>query len=262
VRSAQERFVGRIIVVTGAAQGIGEAVTRRLASEGAVVYAIDRKADRLARLAEDRSLPPGAIRPVPLDITDHASVEAAISHIDGEHALDGLVNGAGVLFPCAFEATSPEVWERTLAVNATGAFVVSTCVARRMVRRRTGSIVTIASNAGRTPRLNMAAYCASKAAVTMMTKCMGLELGPSGIRCNIVSPGSTDTPMLRELAGRGDGWMRPLIQGDLAAFRAGIPLGKIASPSEVASAVVFLLSAEANHITLHDLVVDGGATFA
>jgi len=260
VRSTQGTFFGRAIVVTGAAQGIGAAVTRRLASEGASVYAIDRRADQLARVAADPSLPAGAVRPVPLDITDHAAVETAIGDIDGQQNIDGLVNGAGVLFPCAFQTTGPELWERTFAVNATGAFVVSTCVARGMVRRRSGSIVTIASNAARTPRLNMAAYCASKSAVVMMTKCMALELGRCGIRCNVVSPGSTDTPMLRELAGEGETWARPFIEGDLRAFRAGIPLGKIAAASDVASAVVFLLSPEANHITLQDLVVDGGAT--
>ncbi|MGH3239893.1 MAG: SDR family oxidoreductase, partial [Spirillospora sp.] len=106
---------------------------------------------------------------------------------------------------------------------------------------------------GGVPRGGMAAYAASKAAAAHLTRCLGLEMAPHGVRCNIVSPGSTDTPMLRAL-GAGD-----VIAGDAAAFRTGIPLGRIAAPADIAEAVLFLLSERARHITMHELYVDGGA---
>ena len=105
----------------------------------------------------------------------------------------------------------------------------------------------------------MGAYCASKAAVSMLTRCLGLELGKKQVRCNIVSPGTTDTPMVRQ------GWVdtdtaEKNIVGSLEGFKTGIPLGRIAEASEIATVIEFLLSSDARHITLADLCVDGGAT--
>jgi 2,3-dihydro-2,3-dihydroxybenzoate dehydrogenase len=180
--------------------------------------------------------------------------------MESQRIIDGLVNGAGVLFPGSFEATTRDAWVGTFDVNVHGTFFMCHSVARRMIKRRTGAVVTIASNAGSTPRANMAAYCASKAATIMLTKCMGLELGRHGIRCNVVSPGSTNTAMLRALAGDDVERDGKLIEGDQQVYRLGIPLRRIAEPADIARAVAFLLSDEANHITLHDLVVDGGAT--
>src|SRR5690606_32681922 len=119
--------------------------------------------------------------------------------------------------------------------------------------------VVVASNAARTPRLDMAAYAASKAAAVMFTKCLGLEVAQHGIRCNVVSPGSTDTPMQRALWSDQRG-PEQVVAGDLARYRLGIPLGRIATPHDIASAVVFLLSSEARQITMQELCVDGGAT--
>jgi 2,3-dihydro-2,3-dihydroxybenzoate dehydrogenase len=153
--------------------------------------------------------------------------------------------------------TTDDAWDRMFAVNTTGVFLVSRAVARRMLPRATGSIVTVASNAAGVPRAGMAAYGASKAAAASFTRSLGLELAPHGIRCNVVAPGSTDTPMLRELGPDAD---RRVIAGDPDSFKAGIPLGRIAAPDDVADAVRFLVSDRARHITMHDLYVDGGAT--
>ena len=131
--------------------------------------------------------------------------------------------------------------------------------ARRLRERRAGAIAVVSSNAATTPRAGMAAYAASKAAATQFTRCLGLELAPHGIRVNIVSPGSTDTAMQRAMWALGSS-REAVIAGDPARWRLGIPLAKIATPDEIARAVLFLLSDQASHITLHDLRVDGGAT--
>ena len=128
-----------------------------------------------------------------------------------------------------------------------------------MVLRRAGSLVTVASNAGGMPRTGMGAYAASKAAADMLTRCFGLELARHGIRCNVVSPGSTDTPMQRRLWTGEDDRAR-VIAGTPEQFRVGIPLGRLVEPADIADAVLFLASRQARPITLPNLFVVGGPT--
>ncbi|HEY1011950.1 MAG TPA: 2,3-dihydro-2,3-dihydroxybenzoate dehydrogenase, partial [Herpetosiphonaceae bacterium] len=194
------------------------------------------------------------------DVRDAAAVERAVDQAERElGTLAILANVAGILRLGPALELSDEDWAATFAVNATGVFNVSRAAARRMAARRAGAIVTVGSNAAAAPRTQMAAYAASKAAAAQFTKCLGLELAPLGIRCNVVSPGSTDTEMQRALWHDERGPQR-VIAGDPAEFRLGIPLGRIAAPADVAEAVAFLVSDAARHITLHDLRVDGGAT--
>jgi 2,3-dihydro-2,3-dihydroxybenzoate dehydrogenase len=235
-------------------------VVRRLIGEGAFVFGVDRNRDRLESLSAELNATKRTMQAVTVDIADGAAVEGAIQRIEAERPIDLLVNAAGVLYGAAFEATTPELWLATFAVNAHGTFFVSRAVTRRMAARRVGAVVTVASNAGSTPRVGMSAYCASKAAAAMLTRCMGLELARSGVRCNVVSPGSTDTPMLRAIAEGPEERTRLLIEGDLGRHRLGIPLGRIASPDDIAAGVAFLLSEEAKHVTMHELLIDGGAT--
>src|SRR5690606_11676127 len=152
-------------------------------------------------------------------------------------------------------------WERVINVNARGTFNVTRAFGRAMVRNGGGSIVAVSSNAAGIPRLNMGAYAASKAAATMLVRCLGLELAAQGVRCNIVAPGSTLTPMQTgmwtEDGGAGE---RAVIEGSLDAYRTGIPLKKLATPEDIAGAVMFMLSDQAGHVTMADLYVDGGPT--
>jgi 2,3-dihydro-2,3-dihydroxybenzoate dehydrogenase len=253
-------FNGKVAIVTGAAQGIGEAVARGLATRGATVAGLDANGDRLGSVFADLRAQGHRVASFAASVTDKAAVESAVERIEAELGpVDLLANVAGVLRVSPVESLSDADWEHTFAVNTTGVMNVARAVAHRMIPRRSGAIVTVGSNAARTPRMNMAAYAASKAASTMFTQCLGLELAKHNIRCNVVSPGSTDTAMQRSLWADERG-AQAVIDGSPAAFRVGIPLGRIAATDDVAAAVLFLLSDQARHITMHDLCVDGGAT--
>ena len=253
-------LAGRLALVTGAARGIGEAVVAALVEQGARVVATDLDAEAVRALSAKYG---DQVTGRPLDVTDPAAVEALVEESERTLGpLDIAVNVAGILRSSHVVDLTDEDWAATFAVNADGVFHVSRSAARRMAGRGRGSIVTVASTAAGIPRTGMAAYAASKAAAVMFTKCLGLEVAARGVRCNTVSPGSTCTDMQRALWTSGDEAeaARRVVEGDLPSYRTGIPLGRIAEPSDIADAVVFLVSDRARHITLHDLYVDGGAT--
>jgi 2,3-dihydro-2,3-dihydroxybenzoate dehydrogenase len=250
----------KIALVTGAAGGIGSAVVQALAERQVLVAAVDRDGGQLTQVVRELAGTCASVRTFTADVTDPASVEEVVDAVERQLGpLDFLVNAAGVLRLGSARTLSRESWSATFAVNTEGVFLMSQAVANRMVPRRSGAIVTIASNAAGTPRTGMAAYAASKAAATMFTKCLGLELAEYGIRCNVVAPGSTDTSMLRSM-WQDDSGIQATLEGRLDQYRLGIPLGKLARPADVAAAVEFLLSDRAGHITMHELTVDGGAT--
>lgn len=245
---------GKLALVTGAAGGIGAAVVAALVEEGARVVATDLASDALSALTRE------GVRALPLDVADGPAVEALFDRIEAEDGpVDFVASVAGVLSTTLVADTSETEWRRVFAVNADGTFHVGRAAARRMGPRGRGAVVVVASNAAGVPRHAMAAYAASKAAATMFAKCLGLELAPHGVRCNVVAPGSTLTPMQTGMWADDSGAAR-VIAGLPEAFKAGIPLGKLATPEDIADAVVFLLSDRAGHITMADLYVDGGAT--
>ncbi|MGO3555286.1 MAG: SDR family oxidoreductase, partial [Microbacterium gubbeenense] len=191
-----------------------------------------------------------------LDVTDADAVERVVSEAwESQGPVDLLVNAAGVHASHSVLETDPEVWDRLFAVNARGVFLTSRAVGSRMSARGSGVILTIASNAAVIPRAGMAAYAASKAAASSITRSLGLELGRRGVRCNVVSPGTTRTRMIEAL-----GEEEVLIDGSPTAFRTAIPLGRIAEPEDIAETVAFLGSDRARHITLQEVVIDGGAS--
>lgn len=248
---------GKIALVTGATGGIGLEVTRLLLEEGARVVATDLDIAALAPLQQRWG---NALRAEPLDVRSSEPVDGLVAAVEADWGPINLgVNVAGVLATGLVTQTDDAAWRQVFAVNADGVFNVSRALARVMVPRRSGAIVTVSSNAAGVPRHAMAAYAASKAAATMFTRCLGLELAPHGIRCNIVAPGSTRTPMQTGMWQDEQG-EAAVIAGSLQGFKTGIPLGKIADPYDIAASVLFLLSDQAGHITMADIYVDGGAT--
>ncbi|MFC3394236.1 2,3-dihydro-2,3-dihydroxybenzoate dehydrogenase [Brenneria rubrifaciens] len=243
-------FSGQCVWVTGAARGIGEQIARHFVVLGAQVIGFDREFHR-------QDYPFACVT---LDISQPERVAAVCrQQLAQSAALDVLVNAAGILRLGEIDALSVEDWHQCINVNASGAFYLLHALLPHFKRQRRGAIVCVGSNAAHVPRMQMAAYCASKAALTSLTYCAGLELAPFGVRCNLVSPGSTDTPMQRGMWQSEDAEQRT-IEGFPRQYKLGIPLGKIARPEEVANTVVFLASDLASHITMQDLVVDGGAT--
>ncbi|MEI2429954.1 2,3-dihydro-2,3-dihydroxybenzoate dehydrogenase [Lysobacter yananisis] len=253
-------FAGRVALVVGAAQGIGAATAARLAGEGARLALMDRDQARLQATALALRGQGAQVLAQACDVADIGAVEAAVARIEDELGpIAHLAHVAGILRVGAAVELDPDDWDACMAVNARGVFATTRAVASRMRERRVGSIVAVGSNAAAAPRTGMSAYAASKAAATQYLRCLALELAPCGVRCNIVSPGSTDTAMQRAFAA-DEAARERILRGDGERFRIGIPLGRIAEPDDVAEAVCFLLSDRARHITLHDLRVDGGAT--
>ncbi|MCE9942891.1 MULTISPECIES: 2,3-dihydro-2,3-dihydroxybenzoate dehydrogenase [Aeromonas] len=244
-------FSGKRVWVTGAGRGIGREVAEQFVAAGASVVGLDLAFPEADYLYATRLL----------DIGDAAAVNACCAELLADGGLDVLVNGAGVLRLGPTENLSDQDWHDCMTVNATGVFYLLRALVPHFKAQRCGAIVTIGSNAAHVPRMQMAAYCASKAAVTSLTQTVGLELAPFGVRVNLVSPGSTDTPMLRGMLP-DEGAMARTIAGLPDQFKLGIPLRKIATPAEIANTVLFLASDLASHITLQDLVVDGGATLS
>lgn len=250
-------FNGRAVLVTGAAGGIGQALVAALRASGALVCATDREDALAASGVKDEN----NLISLPLDLTNGEGLEAVLD--EAESRLGPIfmgVHAAAVLSTKSVVETTTEEWQRVMNINAGGTFHFLRILGGRVAGRgKGGSLVVIGSNAGGIPRQNMAAYAASKAAVAMLTRCAGLELAASGVRCNLVAPGSTLTPMQTGMWTGPEGTEK-VIAGDLASFKTGIPLGKLASPQDIAQATMFLLSDQAGHITMADIYVDGGAT--
>jgi 2,3-dihydro-2,3-dihydroxybenzoate dehydrogenase len=258
--SAPERWRldGQVVLVTGAQRGIGFACAEAFVAAGARVGCVDLPNSDLdaavARLGTAASAHAA-------DLADVAHAEALVADVVGRHGrLDVLVSAAGTLAPAPFLELTPEQWDRTLGVNTRGTLFLAQACARHFVAAEvSGRIVLYASIVGRSiARLHNVAYAASKAALVQAARCMALELAPHGITVNTISPGSTATEMLVDVQARGD--VESVIRGNAAEWRLGIPLGRLADPSDQAALAVFLAGAGARHITGQDLTVDGGQT--
>jgi NAD(P)-dependent dehydrogenase (short-subunit alcohol dehydrogenase family) len=236
------RFDGQRILVTGAGKGIGREIVHVLTDCGATVIALSRSSDDLATLRIECGC-----EIIACDLADPAQTREAVARAGLVHH---LVNNAGISVPQPFLETTPEAFDRTMAVNVRAALIVAQQVARAWVaRRHPGAIVNLSSQAAQAALADHASYCASKGALDALTRVMALELGPGGIRVNSLNPTVTLTPM-GEMA-----WSDPAKSGPMLAK---IPLGRFARPRDVAGVVAFLLSEHAAMISGACVPVDGG----
>ncbi|EBK1993670.1 2,3-dihydro-2,3-dihydroxybenzoate dehydrogenase [Salmonella enterica subsp. enterica serovar Kentucky] len=243
-------FSDKTVWVTGAGKGIGYATALAFVDAGARVIGFDREFTQ-------ENYP---FATEVMDVADAAQVAQVCQRVlQKTPRLDVLLNAAGILRMGATDALSVDDWQQTFAVNVGGAFNLFSQTMAQFRRQQGGAIVTVASDAAHTPRIGMSAYGASKAALKSLALTVGLELAGCGVRCNVVSPGSTDTDMQRTLWVSEDAEQQR-IRGFGEQFKLGIPLGKIARPQEIANTILFLASDLASHITLQDIVVDGGST--
>ncbi|ECC9473070.1 2,3-dihydro-2,3-dihydroxybenzoate dehydrogenase EntA [Salmonella enterica subsp. enterica] len=243
-------FSDKTVWVTGAGKGIGYATALAFVDAGARVIGFDREFTQ-------ENYP---FATEVMDVADAAQVAQVCQRVlQKTPRLDVLVNAAGILRMGATDALNVDDWQQTFAVNVGGAFNLFSQTMSQFRRQQGGAIVTVASDAAHTPRIGMSAYGASKAALKSLALTVGLELAGCGVRCNVVSPGSTDTDMQRTLWVSEDAEQQR-IRGFGEQFKLGIPLGKIARPQEIANTILFLASDLASHITLQDIVVDGGST--
>ncbi len=240
-------FSGRTVAVTGAATGIGRAVAEAFAARGARVALLDRD-PAVAKVAAD--LGAQHISHV-VDVTDEPGVVGAVAAVVAALGrIDILVNNAGIGPLAPAESYPTADWDRTLAINLKGAFLMARSVAPAMLERGAGRIVNMASQAAVIGIEGHVAYCASKAGIIGMTNCMALEWGPRGVTVNALSPTVVETELgLTGWAGE---------KGDRA--RAAIPTRRFAKPWEIAAAVLYLASGAAAMVNGANLMIDGGYT--
>lgn len=243
-------FEGSVAVITGAAGCIGGAIARRFWQEGARVALLDINDTALSRAAS--AISPGDERLLPLkcDVQSPIDVERAFGTIDRIWgATEIVIANAGVAQAAPFIHMDLNNWNHTLAVNLTGVFLVCQAGARRMITQHKGVIITMSSTNGIKGERGLAAYNASKAGVSLLTKTMAIELAPFGIRANALNPGFIDTGLATRSGMDAD---------FVASYSEKIPLARWGQPEEVAAAAVFLASDHASFITGIDLIVDGG----
>ncbi len=251
--TASGRLAGKACLVTGAGSGIGRATALRFAQEGGRVAAADLRAAAAEETAAEIG---GDAIGVEVDVTSADSVAACIGHVvEAFGALDVVVNNAGVTIVGAAHDLDESDWDRELATNLKSVYLVSKAAWPLLLERGGGSIVNTASIAGLWAIPADAAYCASKAGVVMLTKCMALDGANDGVRVNCVCPGYTQTPMI-------EGYFADQPDPEEArTFATRLhPLGRLGDPRDIADAMVYLASDEARWVTGTALVVDGGLT--
>ncbi len=254
-----KRFVGQVALITGAANGIGEACAHRFAKEGAKVACLDLSDEANEATAEAcRQFGVEALA-LRCDVTNDANIKAVIAAVMGEWGrIDTLIASAGIYTGSPLVEIPIDQWQKTIAINLTGVFLTNQAVAPIMMAQNAGSVINLSSMAGKTSWVSSAEYSASKSGVIGLTRSVAMELAPFGATANAVCPGNTLTDMVRgvsatigeSLGMTGEEWLQ---------MRADdCPMKRLAEPWEIAGVIAFLASEDSRYITGQALEVDGG----
>lgn len=245
------KLADKVAIVTGAAQGIGRAIALGLAREGAQVVIADIQLDKARETAQAIKGLGRESMALQVDVSSLADLSTLVEKTLEEFGtIDVLVNNAGIALPTPFLETTEEAWDRIIDVNLKSAFFCSQIVARLMVERGNGKIVNLASTSSFVAGREEVPYAISKAGVRMLTAAAAAELAPHNVNVNAIAPGLIKTPLTAKHF--------PSAEALEARVKAKAPTGRAGKPEDLVGAVVFLCSSEADYVTGHTLVVDGG----
>lgn len=238
----------RVAIVTGASRGIGRSIAEHLASCGAKIVAVSRKAEDTAELVDQIKQQGGDAISVAADVSQSADVQRLVTTAQESFGqIDILVNNAGITCDTLMARMKEDDWDSVLDINLKGAFICTQAVAKVMAKKRYGRIINITSVVGQMGNIGQANYCASKAGLMGLTRSNARELSRRNITVNAVAPGFIETDMTSDLPEK--------VRNEMSAQ---IPLGRFGSAQDVAAAVAFLASEQAGYITGHELSVNGG----
>jgi 2-deoxy-D-gluconate 3-dehydrogenase len=239
-----------VAIVTGASRGLGRAIALALAGAGADIAVAARSVQDLQQVAEEVSRLGRRALPVPTDVTDRDGVERLVERTVRElGGLDVLVNNAGIVRETPALETTDEDWDAVLDTNLRGTFLCSRAAGRVLTGQRSGKVVNLASNLGFVAVSNLAAYCASKAAIVQLTKALALEWAPFGVQVNAIAPGYFETAFNTELRARPELLDRVLRR---------VPARRMGRPEELGPLAVLLASSASDFLTGETVVIDGG----
>jgi len=247
------KLEGKVAIVTGAAQGIGREIALTLAKEGADITVSDIDPQLAEKVATEIKSLGRQAKAMKADVSNSKEVNQLVGQtLENFKKIDMLVNNAGIdsIIP-AIELTEAQ-WDSIIDINLKGQFLCSQAVGRHMIKQKSGKIVNIASIAGHVARPGQLAYSASKGGVLQLTRVLAIEWARYNINVNAVSPGVTMTPMVERIAKEFPGHHKEYMQR--------IPLRRMATPADIASAVLFLVSSDSDDITGQEIIVDGGTS--
>ena len=252
------KLSGKVALITGGGTGIGEAIARRLVSDGAKVCLVGRRKEMLDQVAA--SLPPGSVTVCPGDVSRHEDVERMVeATVEFGGTLNVLVNNAAMdQVPANIIEIDPEVWHKVIEVNLTGPFYTMRAAIPHMLRNGGGSIINVSSVAGIRSIPNMPAYVSSKGALVTLSQQVALDFGPFRIRCNVICPGGIRTVMIEEAMSTFKKKLDTDLDGVFSFFTKDVPLRRLASPDEVTGICSYLASDESSYMTGVVLPIDGG----